>query len=335
MSGSLTEDTKAIILLCATLDKDRTIKPLTPTEYNRLADWLQKKGLRPENMHDPELIPEASQETTLDEERLSLLLSRGFQLALAVEEWQRSGLWILSRSDAEYPKRYKAHLRKQAPPLLFGAGDRRLLQGGGLGMVGSRNVDTVGEEFTRRVATLCAHNLFPVVSGAARGVDQISMETALRSGGSAIGIVCENLLKKSVQFETRQALADGNLLLLSPYHPTAHFTAGRAMARNKLIYAMAGCTLVVASDFNKGGTWSGASEELRRESPLPVFVRAGHNVPEGNSKLIELGALPWMMPFDGVDFRQHLKTQIKLFQDTRAKPRKALANKGAQLELGF
>jgi len=47
---------------------------------------------------------------------------------------------------------------------------------------------------------------------------------------------------------------------------------------------------IVASDFNKGGTWSGAVEELKRPNAKPVFVRMGTSVPKGNSALIELGA---------------------------------------------
>jgi len=69
-------------------------------------------------------------------------------------------------------------LEDKAPPLLFGVGDRSLLNGGGLGIVGSRNVDKAGEAFTRQVAELCADNRIPVVSG----VDQISMTAALEAG---------------------------------------------------------------------------------------------------------------------------------------------------------
>src|SRR5690606_25364330 len=111
------------------------------------------------------------------------LLDRGVQLGFAVEEWQRSGLWVISRSDPEYPSRYKAHLKEKAPPLLFGAGDKSLLRGGGLAVIGSRNVDAEGEDFTRHVAEECARNRMPIVSGGARGVDQVAMRTALESGG--------------------------------------------------------------------------------------------------------------------------------------------------------
>jgi len=88
-----------------------------------------------------------------------------------------------------------------------------------------------------------------------------------------------------------QAIADGRLLLLSSYHPSARFTVEAAMGRNKLIYAMSDYGLVVSAEHKKGGTWAGAEEELKREKALPVFVRTENDVPQGNSKLLDLGAI--------------------------------------------
>ena len=90
-----------------------------------------------------------------------------------------------------------------------------------------------------------------VVSGGACGADQISMTAALEAGGVTIGILAENLLKKSVERKNRHAIADGRLLLLSPYHPNARFILGTAMGRNKLIYAMADYGLVVSAEQKK------------------------------------------------------------------------------------
>ena len=306
MRDFLTEDTKAIMLLCGVFGKDRSEKPLSLTEYSSLVRWLIGVEMRPGDLLQKENISEASMGSGLDRQRLESLLGRGVQLGFAVEEWQRNGIWIISRSDNDYPTRYKKHLKDKAPPLLFGAGDRALLNGGALSIVGSRNVDQEGAAFTRQVAELCAYNRMPVVSGGARGVDQISMTAALEAGGVTIGVLAENLLQKSVEHGARHAIADGRLLLLSPYHPTARFSVGTAMGRNKLIYAMADYGLVVSAEYRKGGTWAGAEEELSRETSLPVFVRVGKNTPIGNSKLLNLGAIPWPESIDRDDFRQQL-----------------------------
>ncbi|MEA3545917.1 MAG: DNA-processing protein DprA [Thermodesulfobacteriota bacterium] len=288
MVSFLTDDTKAIILLCGVF-----ANPLTTTEYNTLVGWLVREKLRPESLLQMGDLSSVAVGSKIDRHRLDTLLGRGVQLGFAVEEWQNSGLWIVSRSDSEYPERCKTHLRGNAPPLLFGIGNKSLLRGSSIAIVGSRNVDSDGGEFTRRIVEECAQNGMTVVSGAASGVDQIAMRSALDAGGKVIGVVADNLLKASIERHARHAIVAEQLLLISPRHPRSHFAVEAAMGRNKLIYAMADYALVVSVDDNKGGTWAGAEEELKRDKSIAVFVRTGKNVPTGNIKLQEYGALAW------------------------------------------
>ncbi len=311
MSNFLTNDTKVIILLCGILGKDRTVKPLTQAEYNALVRWLISEKMRPEVLLQHEKIDLAAAGSGIERERLKSLLGRGVQLGFVVEEWQRNGIWIISRSDSDYPARYKKHLKDKAPPLLFGVGDRSLLRGGGVAIVGSRNVDSDGEAFTRKTAETCAYNNIPVISGGARGVDQIAMTAALGAGGITIGVLAENLLKKSLERNARKAISDDQLLLISPYHPNARFTVGTAMGRNKLIYAMADYGLVVSAEHKKGGTWAGATEELKRENALPIFIRSGKNIPTGNKELLALGAIKWQEVISRDNLSQQLSDSAK------------------------
>ena len=331
MNDNLTEDTKAIILLCGVFGEDRSQKPLSSEEYSSLVLWLMEEKMRPSDLLHKDNIQEASIGSGIDEQRLESLLGRGIHLGFAVEEWQRNGIWIISRSDPDYPARYKRHLKNKSPPLLFGVGNRSLLTGGGLGIVGSRNVDQTAEAFTRQVAEHCAYNRMLVVSGGARGVDQISMNAALEAGGFTIGFLADNLLRKSVERSSRQAIFDGRLLLLSPYHPNAHFNVGLAMNRNKLIYAMSDYVLVVSAEHKKGGTWAGAEEELKRENAMPVFVRNGNNVPQGNSELLNLGAISWPEKINRNNFRLLMHDIAVNAQDKRSKKNSSLLDiKAAQ-----
>lgn len=289
----MSEDAKAILLLCGHLGTSERVNPLTQGEYNDVVQWLRGKSLRPSDLLDPQRVPALARDTGLAADRLDALLKRGVQLGFAVEKWEQSGLWVVCRSDPDYPSRLKTHLKDKAPPILFGAGTRSLLAGGGLAIVGSRDVDDAGQDFARDVADGWARAGEPVVSGGARGVDAIAMNAALEAGGVVIGVLADSLLRRSVSRETRYALADGRLLLISPYHPEAGFNVGNAMGRNKLVYAMADYGLIVSSDHKKGGTWEGAVEELKREGHRPVFVRTGAAVPVGNRKLLELGAAPF------------------------------------------
>jgi predicted Rossmann fold nucleotide-binding protein DprA/Smf involved in DNA uptake len=289
---SISNDAKAILLLCGHFGGISDLQPLVQSEYNLIVRCLLEKDMRPSDLLQPENAHALASESGIDQTRLDGLLKRGVKLGFAVEQWNRSGIWIICRSDKDYPSRYKTHLKDKAPPILYGTGDKSLLHGGGLAIVGSRNVDEKGGFFTRDVAQWCARGGLPVVSGGARGVDQIAMSSALESGGKVIGVLADSLLRVSVTREARHALSDGSLLLISPYNPEAGFNVGAAMGRNKLIYALADYGLVVSADFKKGGTWEGAQEELQRNPGRPVFVRmAESSQPPGNSALLKLGAI--------------------------------------------
>ena len=290
---TLSDDAKAILLLCGRLSSKSESEPLRQRQYNQLARWLQEQALRPADLLDAELAPKAAQGARIPERQLIDLLRRGVALGFAVEAWDRNGIWVVCRSDPDYPSRLKTHLREKAPPILFGAGEQALLGGGGMAIVGSRNVDATGEQFARDAAAWCARSGLPVVSGGARGVDQIAMKSALDAGGCVIGVLADNLLRKSVARDARSAISDDRLLLMSPYHPEARFTVGTAMGRNKLIYAMADSGLVVSAEYRKGGTWTGAEEELKRSDARPIFVRIDGDVPSGNEKLLDRGARPF------------------------------------------
>lgn len=292
-AATMSEDAKAVLLVCGRFGGRGNAAPLELRHYNELAQWLAANELRPRDLLDPDRSRSAGTSTSIGEARLAALLGRGVQLGVLVEQWNRAGLWIVGRCDAEYPARLKAHLREQAPPILYGSGDRSLMRGGGLAIVGSRNIDDAGAAFARTVASSCAANRLQVVSGGARGVDQIAMSAALEAGGAVIGVLADSLLRASTARETRDAIADGRLTLLSPWPPEAGFSVGSAMGRNKLIYAMADHALVVSADHAKGGTWAGAVEELRRPRHHPVFVRIDAGSPIGNSKLRDLGAIAW------------------------------------------
>ncbi len=210
-------------------------------------------------------------------------------MALALERWSRSGLWVISRGDAEFPKRLKRHFRHAAPPLLYGVGRKELLDMGGLAIVGSRDATEAALDFTRQVVTNCAQEGLGVVSGGARGVDAAAMQGAIDAGGRAMGVLANDLLKASVHRQNRLGLQEGRLVLVSPFYPEAGFNAGHAMGRNKYIYALSDRALVVDSALGSGGTWAGALDALKQQW-VPLYVRMPGNGP-GNAALVEKGGI--------------------------------------------
>ena len=237
--------------------------------------------------------------------RLDQLLGRGGALGLALEKWQRAGLWVITRSDPDYPGLLKQRLKEQSPPVLFGCGNRRLLNQGGIAVVGSRNAAEADLDITRKLGVEIAEQGQSVVSGGARGVDQATMLGALEREGTAVGVLADSLMRSATSAKYRGYLTSSNLVLVSPYNPETGFNVGNAMARNRCVYCLADQAVVISSDLDKGGTWQGATEALQAQW-VPLWAMTGGNA-SGNPELIRRGAKPW----EAGDFAQ-------LFRDQRA-----------------
>jgi predicted Rossmann fold nucleotide-binding protein DprA/Smf involved in DNA uptake len=234
----------------------------------------------------------------IDEARLQRLLGRGFLLSQVIERWQARAIWVVSRADAEYPRRLKLRLREDAPAVIYGCGDLGLLESGGLAVVGSRHVDDSLIDYTMAVGRLAARAGKTLVSGGAKGIDQAAMRGALEAGGKVSGVLADSLEKTCMNREHRNLLLDGQLALISPYDPSAGFNVGNAMQRNKLIYALGDAALVVSSDIHKGGTWAGAVEQLDKLRLVPVYVRSTGLAMPGLDALRNKGAIGWPNPQD-------------------------------------
>jgi len=310
----LTNDAKTILLLCGRFGKNDAAKPFSLREYNRLTDWMLDKKIRPADLlvaGESQLLETLPRE--IDGDRVKRLLGRGAAMALAIDKWTGSGVWVICRSDEDYPVRLKQHLKKQAPAILYGVGHAGLLQRGGLAVVGSRNVDNAGEQFTRLAVAACAKQGIPIVSGGARGVDQVAMLEGLHAGGTVVGVLADSLLRSAVAKKYRDGIREQRLVLVSAFSPDARFNVGNAMGRNKHIYALADFGLIISAEVGKGGTWAGATEELKRPDAHPVFVRDEPTAPEGNRALIKLGAQPYPKPpwGDGLAAKLSEKNNIK------------------------
>lgn len=294
---TLTPDAEAILLLCSHLGlpKGSKDKPYGPKEWSDMARRIIASPLRhPGAMldHDSDYRRQALDLTESAAQRVGALLSRGGQLAIELEHLSHEGIWSVTRADTEYPVRLKSLLGAGAPPVLFGAGDSSVLNSGFLAVVGSRDVDESGLQFSRAVGVRCAQEHLVVVSGMARGVDSESMFGVLDAGGAAIGVLAGGLERTIRLREVRKHISEGRLTLVTTVHPRTGPSIGTMMERNKYVYCLARFGLVVASAFDKGGTWAGAREVLR-ERWVPLFVRSGPTFPEGNQSLLHQGALPF------------------------------------------
>jgi predicted Rossmann fold nucleotide-binding protein DprA/Smf involved in DNA uptake len=229
--------------------------------------------------------------------RLARLLERAGPVSLELELLRDRGIWVITQFDDDYPQRVRDRLGDDAPPVLYGAGEPALLAGGGLAIVGSRDVDDEGARFAAAIASAAGRAGTQVVSGAARGVDIIAMRAAFTSGGTVVGVPADSLERRIREPETREALSDARLTLASLQVPSTGFSVGGAMGRNKVIYGLAEFALVISAAEGEGGTWAGAIEALQRGT-TPVLVRNGGGGPAGNLALLRRGAYPFSIEPD-------------------------------------
>mgnify|MGYP000959043064 CR=1 FL=1 len=313
---TLTPDSQVILLLCSRLgfSTENEFTPYTLSEWNKLAKKLYDAGWRPGNLLDASTQELQNKLCLIDEEnnRIVKLLRRSGSLAIEQERLASIGIRVLTRADPDYPQKYRLRLKDSAPCLLYYSGEVALLGQQGVAVVGSRHLDEAGKECAELIGNACGLSGMVLYSGGARGVDTISMNTALSSRGTAVGVLADNLERNLKDSENRSAITRGDLCLVTPYSPDAPFSVGNAMGRNKLIYALADYAIVVASDAEKGGTWAGAIEALKAKW-IPVFVLNHPEMPEGNKKLLQKGAIRFPHPFteDRVKLKEWLDTHKK------------------------
>jgi predicted Rossmann fold nucleotide-binding protein DprA/Smf involved in DNA uptake len=312
---NITTQTQAVLLLTAYFSKPGKDdpRPLTPTEWGRFAHWLKEREVSPSTLltGDTASLLAGWTDRTISLERIHYLLGRAGALGLSLEKWLRAGLWVLTRSDADYPARLKKHLKTDSPPVLFGCGNRNLLNRGGIGVIGSRDASSDDLAFTTRLGQTAARQGLSIISGGARGVDETAMLGALECEGTAIGVLADSLLRAATSAKYRKALMANNLVLLSTFNPETGFDVGNAMARNKYIYCLCDTAVVVSSTQGKGGTWSGAVEDLKNRW-TPLWVKSHQDINSGNAGLVRQGAR-WL-PEGEVDL-------ISLFATNLAKPK--------------
>ncbi len=310
--NSLSSDTQAILLLTAPLlscGSEESSELLRPSEFQRVARLLVQMERNPSDLLGVDADKVVDElKALVDGERLRRLLARGLQLSQSVERWQTRAIWVLSRSDAEYPRRIKERLKETAPAVMYGCGDVELADSGGLAVVGSRDVTEWLVEYTEGIGRLAAAAKTTIVSGGARGIDQAAMRGAMEASGKAVGILSDRLERASLHREHLKLLMEGQLVLISPFDPSAGFNIGHAMQRNKLIYALADAALVVNSDLEKGGTWAGAIEQLEKFRFGSVYVRNEGEASDGLEALRRKGALSWPGPTTPAEFTDLLNS---------------------------
>ena len=290
--ANLTDNAKVTILLCSTLGLKDDIKPFTAIQWYNLGVKIYNSNLKEPaaliGLNEDTLINKLGISST-EALRITKLLSRSINVAFELQRLEAKGINIVTKSDADYPKRLVKILGgRYAPPMLYYSGNLELAKGDSIGIVGSRNIDSQGMLLCTEIAKKAAGDGITVVSGGARGIDSTSRISVLQNGGTCIEFLADSMAKKIVQEEYLKPILAGKLLVFSTVSPDLGFSVVSAMNRNKYIYALAKKTFAIAADLNKGGTWAGATEAIKKKWGN-VFVLNTDRY-SGNKALINSGA---------------------------------------------
>ena len=318
----MNERSTAITVLCSHLCVGEGVTPLEPKEYSSFAALLRSKKIDLEDIlhFGKQDFMQLLDMTESQTERFLRLLDRSASLSFEISKYESMGITVLTRADVAYPKKLKEKLGNACPPLFYAAGDPTIAAQSAIGFVGSRSIGDGDILFTQSAVQNVLKNGHIIVSGGAKGCDSIAEEPALDAGGAAIAYLSDSMMRKLRNAKALQAVQQGKLLLLSVVKPDAGFNTGVAMMRNRYIYAQSEATLVVKSDYNKGGTWNGATENLKNHWALTLC--RNHLSYPGNKALIEKGAIPVEDDWDGniqvftEKAKQENAQQLSLFGDT-------------------
>ena len=289
IATALREDSRALAVLCTGLGVVTDARPFSLAEWAeigpRIADPGDLFGRRPASI---------ASKYELDDEtagRIFALLEGAQQFDAHAERLDRRGIWVVTRAEADFPKGMAGRLGPLCPPVLFGLGPAHLLDGFGVALLGEGDLDDAADAFAGDLGRACAMSGQTVVSSTERGPDRVGLIEALRAGGTAVGVVGDDLERRVRLRIFRDFIASEQLLVVSPFLPDGGIEVGRQETRNRVIYGLVRHAVVVSCGDGSGDTWSSAVENIEK-GWVPLFVRSGTTVPHGNRTLCERDGIP-------------------------------------------
>jgi predicted Rossmann fold nucleotide-binding protein DprA/Smf involved in DNA uptake len=216
--------------------------------------------------------------------------------SFVAEDLLSQGFDVVPINSPEYPKALKQNLKIKAPTVLYVKGNKALLQGDSIAIVGSRDADELSLRFTENIAKKATEQDKIVVSGFAKGVDKQALDSAIQYQGKSIIVLPQGIMTASSGLKKYyKQIVDGDVLVLSTFYPKAPWSTALAMARNAIIYGLA-TEIYVAQSAESGGTWEGVMDGLRRGRL--IWVRQPASLEKNaNMLLIQKGAKA--VDFDG------------------------------------
>jgi DNA processing protein len=214
--------------------------------------------------------------------------------------WQRlesQGIEMLTSEDEAYPTRLKEI--DQPPPVLFVRGEWLPEDQVAVAIVGTRRITAYGRQITEQLASYLASNGVTIISGLARGVDEVAHAAVIAVGGRTAAVLGSGVDR--VYPPENRGLAEKIMqsgALLSDYPMGTAPEGSNFPPRNRIISGLSMATIIVEAGETSGAliTAEFAAEQGRDVFAVPGSILAPQS--KGTNKLIQNGAFPLLSPDD-------------------------------------
>jgi DNA processing protein len=213
----------------------------------------------------------------------------GDRLEAALRAIDQAGVRVLTWDDEDYPRNLRSIA--QPPPVLYVRGALTPGDEWAVAMVGTRRASGYGREAARDLAAGLAANGVTVVSGLARGVDEVAHRAALEAGGRTIAVLGSGV--DNIYPPEHRALAQSIAqagAVVSDYPLGTQPESANFPPRNRLISGLSKGVVVVEAGETSGAliTADFALEQGRDVFAVPgsIFSRSSR----GTHRLIQQGA---------------------------------------------
>ncbi len=247
----------------------------------------------------------------------------------AQKEWddaQRTSMSILLWHHKEYPPLLRALI--DAPSLLYCRGQKELLLGPCLAVVGSRTCTSDGVHVASLVTRDLSKAGVTIVSGMAQGIDHVAHVAALGSIGKSIAVLGTGVDVVYPQGNGdiyRHLVKEG--LVVSEFAPGTSPMAGNFPVRNRIISGLSLGVLVVEGSLRSGSLITARQALEQNRDVFAIPGSAASPTSRGCQELIRQGAKP---VFNAEDILHELSETLKAFSVAKQKSIRIAARHTAQ-----
>ncbi len=243
------------------------------------------------NSSKKELLEVEGISSTLSEKILNSKINFNFiksKVETELHKLEKLNGFIISYFDKDYPELLK---NIYFPPLiLYGIGDRSILNTNCIAVVGTRMPSSYGKGMAEKFSIELSSKNFTVVSGLARGIDSIVHRSVLNNNGKTIAVIGTGLdivypsENKNLFDKIR---TDG--LIITEFEFGTKPDAQNFPRRNRIVSGLSLGTLVVKTKISGGAliTAAYALEQGREVFSIPGQINSKQS--EGTNSLIQKG----------------------------------------------